>query len=119
MTASAQVCIKNGNDEVYLYTHWGSAELPSLVARALARRQRWTDPEYLARIIFDTMTEGYHGEEMGFGIGLHRHGDLDYEPIVVDVKHRTVTAPEMGTMLFTDYVLAFPSDYVIGLLSQS
>lgn len=37
---------------IYLYTHWGSSELPETVRTALARHERWSDTPYLARIIF-------------------------------------------------------------------
>ncbi len=53
---------------VYLYTHWNGTELPATLQKALARKQRWNNPAYLARIIFDTMTDGEHGSETGHGI---------------------------------------------------
>ena len=61
---------QEGHDglNVYLYTHWGGSELPAAVQKALARRVRWDDQQYLARIIFDAMTEGLVGAETGHGI---------------------------------------------------
>ena len=53
---------------VYLYTHWGASDLIDVVRKALAKKWRWDDQIYLARIIFDTMLEGCHGTETGFGI---------------------------------------------------
>lgn len=75
MGARAQVKIED--EGVFLYTHWGSGEIEDDVRKALQRRQRWTDPEYLARIIFSQMTKGQEEGETGFGIGTSQHGDID------------------------------------------
>ena len=66
----ANVLVKQDADDpgVYLYTHWSGTELPTTLQAALAKRWRWNDAAYLARIIFDQMTEGWHGQETGFGI---------------------------------------------------
>lgn len=53
---------------VYLYTHWRGSDIPELAKEALRKRWRWDDPAYLARIVFDVMTEGQHDQEAGFGI---------------------------------------------------
>lgn len=89
MGARAQVLIEDTG--VYLYTHWDSYELPDTVKRALARRDRWDDPEYLARIIFSEMTKDDHDGTTGCGIGTSEHFDLDYRPIVVSCNEGTVT----------------------------
>jgi hypothetical protein len=68
---------------VYLYTHNGGTYLPRVLARALARRQRWTDPEYLARIIFCEMVKGQEDGELNFGIGTAEHGDNEHDVIHV------------------------------------
>lgn len=70
----AQVFMKD--EGVYLYTHWGAPGLVKTVQRALARRERWNDPEYLARIIFCEMVKGEEHEPTGFGIGGEQHGDV-------------------------------------------
>jgi hypothetical protein len=62
------IVVRGSGSQVFLYTHWQGYEVPGLARIALAKRQRWDDPQYLARIIFDTMTHGRHGEETGFGI---------------------------------------------------
>jgi hypothetical protein len=61
---------------VCLYTHWGAPTLVEDVKRALAKRWRWDDHEYLARIVFDEMVGNEHGEETGFGIGTDVHLDV-------------------------------------------
>ncbi len=104
MGARAQVLIKD--EGVYLYTHWGSGELLDDLKRALASqagRNRWGDPEYLARIILNVMQGYEHGAEFGFGIGTTKHGDLDYTPIIVDCAHQTVTVGN-SKQSFTSFV---------------
>ncbi len=78
----ANVAIKQPDGTaVYLYTHWGGSELALTVQKALAKRWRWDDGAYLARIVFDAMSDGNHGNETGFGIST---GICDNEhPIVV------------------------------------
>jgi hypothetical protein len=62
------IVVRGHGSEVFLYTHWHGYDVPELARRALAKRWRWNDPQYLTRIVFDTMTEGQSGEETGFGI---------------------------------------------------
>lgn len=69
-----QVCIQD--EKVYLYTHWDASNLVNMVRRALARKCRWDDPEYLARIIFCEMIKGNEEGETGFGISSTKHGDI-------------------------------------------
>jgi hypothetical protein len=88
MGARAQVKITDTG--TFLYTHWGSGEIVEDVRAALARRERWNDPEYLARIIFDQMVGIQQGTETGFGIGTSQHGDIDIL-VEVNCKEQTVT----------------------------
>lgn len=74
---------------IYLYSHWGGYDLGDTLSKALAREQRWDDGSYLARIIFDTMTEGDHGSETGFGIATYAP-DNEYPYLVVDVARQRV-----------------------------
>lgn len=75
---------------VYLYTHWEGDNLRKILATALAKKWRWSDPEYLARIIFDVMVGKYQGEETSYGIGTKLHGDLNYPLLKVNCKKETV-----------------------------
>ncbi len=56
-------------EPVYFYTHWRGSEIQDIVKTALARRERWDDDLYLARIIFSEMIKGNESAETGFGIG--------------------------------------------------
>lgn len=94
----AQVHIEDTG--VYLYTHWGATNLPTTVANALGRDARWNDPEYLARIIFDEMTEGSHGSETGHGIGMEQHGDV-YRVVHINCAEREMTL-ETGSAAWHD-----------------
>lgn len=63
------ITVRTANSpDVHLYTHWRGSELPHILSSALARKQRWNDAPYLARIIFCEMIEGEESEETGFGI---------------------------------------------------
>jgi hypothetical protein len=92
---------------VYLYTHRTGSELPHIVRRALASeagRNRWNDAPYLTRIIFDELTRGEQGGEMGYGISA-----TPIESVVVDVNVETqkVTLASTGARLsFREYVNA-------------
>jgi hypothetical protein len=91
MGCRGQVKIKDdyGDGSVYLYTHWGAEELKEDVALALARRKRWTDSEYLARIIFDQM-KGNDVGHLSFGISTSEHGDNE-QLITIDCKNKQIS----------------------------
>ena len=45
--------------EVYLYTHWDGSNVKKTLKKALVKgRDRWDDPQYLARVIFQTLIDG-------------------------------------------------------------
>lgn len=92
MGMRAQIKIEDSG--VYLYTHWDSEELPMILAEALGSKEgisRSSDTEYLTRIIFEHMLKFSVSKETGYGIGTFPHGDLEYPPIVVNVKEQSVT----------------------------
>jgi hypothetical protein len=76
--------------EVFFYSHWGGSELPHVVQRALARRQRWGDGAYLARIVFCELTKGHERGETGYGISTERV-DSEHDDVVLDVPKQTVS----------------------------
>ncbi len=75
---------------VFLYAHWGGEELPQIVQRAFARKQRWDDPPYLARIIFCEMVRGFEDGETGFGIS-SVIGDNEHLIITVDPDEERIS----------------------------
>jgi len=100
--------VSEGSPDIYLYTHWGATELPEVVAEALKRgKGRWSDDEYLNRIIFTEMIKDDVMSETGFGIGTAEHGDVWR---VVTVYHDTkfVEITEIDKVWsFDDFVTAF------------
>lgn len=85
--------VKIADTGVYLYTHWGSEELPMVLQRVLKSelgKSRIDDPEYLARIIFEAMIGDQRGTATGFGIGTSAHTDLEYPPIIIDCGEQTI-----------------------------
>ena len=91
-----QVHIKDSG--VWLYTHWGASNLTKDVKQALSKRWRWSDYEYLSRIIFDEMIGTEHGKETGFGIGSEQHGDV-WCVIIIDCENQTVTINENDSVV--------------------
>lgn len=82
--------IGTGPAPLYFYTHWRGSDMKEVVAEALAKKERWNDAGYLARIIFDTLTEGAErGETTGYGIGTEPE-DNEYPFFVVDIEKQVV-----------------------------
>jgi hypothetical protein len=79
MEARCQVKITEYENEpsVYLYSHWGADSIEDDVKDALKRRWRWSDYEYLTRIIYDVMVGDESGTETGYGISTSEHGDIE------------------------------------------
>ena len=110
----ANVFMKGYQEEpgVFMYTHWSGYDLPVTVQRALQKRWRWSDPQYLARIIFCEMIKGQEDRETGYGLSAVV-GDGDYRVVQVDAYTQTVTfgkasgtlfIPEGNTYSFDEYV---------------
>lgn len=58
-----------GRADLYLYRHWGGYKQETVVRSVLARRLRWDDPDYLARMVFSAMVKDDIDEDTGYGIG--------------------------------------------------
>ena len=84
---------------VYLFAQRGGEALPGVVEAALAPRWRWNDSFYLARILFDRLTEGLHGEERGFGISAVLT-DNAHPLLVIDCGTETVNVVDEGQDVF-------------------
>ena len=90
--SSTDLCSRTA---VFLYAHWSGSDLPEILACALKRgRERWDDAPYLARIIFNDMTQGDPQSLTGFGISTDLT-DNEYPLLVVDtIQQRVVEYPE-------------------------
>lgn len=84
---------------VYLYTHWGASELIENVQKAIRKRRRWDDYEYLTRIIFDVMKGDDTTSETGFGIGAIGGGDEGNTQIKI-TKNNKITIIKFGENIF-------------------
>lgn len=90
--------IKDGDNSVYLYTHWTGNKLLENVHSALKREQRWTDDSYLSRIVFCEMLRyGYRNDltkafddECSFGIS-STPCENEYKDIVLDCEKEEIT----------------------------
>lgn len=105
----AQVHIKDTG--VYLYTHWGGYNLPETVHRALSKRWRWDDPEYLARIIFEEMIKPFPNEETGFGIDTEKHDDA-YRIVTIDCSKEKISITDFGKTIYESTFEGFVSNPV-------
>ena len=85
-----QVHVTHGTSHnIWLYGHWSGYSIINDVRRALAKKWRWKDAEYLTRIIFDEMVGQDQKSELSYGIGNHQHGDV-YRVVEVDCKEQIV-----------------------------
>lgn len=94
--------VRSEGKSVYLYTHWRGSELLGIVHAAINSkngRRRWGDAAYLARIIFDHMTEGDRDAETGFGISAWPCDGIE---IVVDVDNKEIDGLPFGSVAPTE-----------------
>jgi len=88
--------LQSGNDQVWLYSHWGGSDLPGQLKQGLtAGKPRWSDESYLTKIIFGCVVPKEDWErETGFGISC-RMQDNEHPINVVDIPNQRVfTMPE-------------------------
>lgn len=100
------VIIKDGRGVgVALYTHWCGTELPEIIKTALARRQRWDDTAYLARIIFCQMVKGSEDDETGYGISAADSlCEGSTRDIVIRVDKQTIKVGTAKAVSFEQFV---------------
>lgn len=104
----ANIEVRDGENSVYLYCHWHGTEIAEILRRALHRgEERWTDPSYLARIIFCEMVDGHEMELTGFGISSTEIWASKH--LLVDVDKQTVTIDGYTPISFRDYVASLRS----------
>ena len=97
----ANIKLVDGDSTVFLYTHWDGSVLPGTLQRALAKKERWDDGQYLARIIFQEMLGTDEGTT-GYGIS-SIVGDGDDRILTVDISGQTVSARD-AKWSFSDYL---------------
>jgi len=103
------ILVKQHNgSHVYLYTHWDGTRLPILLRKTLARKLRWNDESYLARIIFSAMIASDVEGENGYGIATSPP-DNEHNFLILDCKNQKVIATKedlapLRDMSFKDYI---------------
>jgi len=97
-----------GKTGLFLYTHWSGSELPEHLLAGLTKGEdRWTDGQYLARILFQELLNGNTGTT-GYGLSTSL-GDNSYPLLVVDVERQTIT--EYPESIYNDHGWAKLADY--------
>jgi hypothetical protein len=107
------------SEAVFLYGHWSGEGLPERLRQALAKRWRWDDLSYLARICFEQMIGEQVGTETSFGIST-RLTDNEYPLLVLRGQrvyvlaaadyeaHGFETLSEAPSVSFEDYIATEP-----------
>jgi hypothetical protein len=111
----AMIVVQNGDERVYLYSHWCGYEMPKLLSVGLkAGADRWDDSSYLARVLLNAM-QGTDRSTTGFGIWV-RPMDWEHPWLLVDTDKLTVSVvkvrhdnPRDEAVVLTEAI----SDYVI------
>jgi hypothetical protein len=76
--------------DVFFYTHWCGYNIRNVVQSALIKgRGRWSDPAYLARVIFCTLVEEDPDGITGYGLST-RIGDGDDNLLDVYMRDKRV-----------------------------
>ncbi len=92
----------NDKPKLWFYTHWSGSDLPNLVRKALIKgKDRWSDPSYLNRVLFQTML-GDDDDITGFGIDTEQ-GDGGYEVYICHEK-KTVRLQGVASYTFEEYI---------------
>lgn len=106
MGERANIVVKNGSQQVCLYSHWGGEELRDVLKKAMTRgHSRWNDASYLTRIIFCEMVKDDIEGLTGFGIQQEANeDDANYPTIVVDVDGQIVRVGHYGPSSFEEFV---------------
>lgn len=90
----ANIVIENDGEcfkaPLFIYTHWRGYEIKSILRNTLERgRGRWSDPPYLARIIFSEMIKDSVLDENGYGLS-NVYCDGSYNLLCVNIKEQKV-----------------------------
>lgn len=102
------VKLENGS-EIWFYTHSNGSDVYKIVKNALARKTRWDNPSYLARIIFCEMIKDDIDGTTGFGIS-SEPCESDHTLLIVDCKEQVVRFEDKtngvskGSISFKDLV---------------
>lgn len=101
----ANIIVDSGRTgRVCLYTHWNGTELPNVLRAALKRgKGRWSDAQYLARIIFCEMVKDDVLGLTGFGISQGLWDGRD-KVITVYVTEQKIRINDRPPVSFEDFI---------------
>lgn len=110
------IVIRTNGTNLFLYTHWRGCCIGSIAHAALSKRERWSDPGYLARIVFQEMI-GNDTSTLGFAISADGPPDNEHDFLVLEcdsghvlrckAKNRKIGA-EAERWTFLDFIAAKP-----------
>lgn len=105
----ANVRVNDGDNKVYLYTHWSGSDLPAILQAALKRgKGRWDDTQYLTRVIFCEMVKDDILGDTGYGISVSLGDGGDR---VLDIRGTTITTSRSGkSWTFEQYLMLNKDD---------
>ena len=96
------------DDSLFLYTHWRGSSVCEILADALAKGGRWSDPSYLTRIIFQEMI-GDDDTTTGFGISV---GNIEDNEHTVPLVSWTGSGTGGGPTITLDDVTYTPQEFI-------
>ena len=102
------------DDSVFLYTHWRGCQIKGILADALAKGGRWSDPSYLTRIIFQEMI-GTDDTTTSYGISVGQPDDNEHDiPLVhwVETDHGQPFGPKRTLTITSNGVDYTPEEFV-------
>lgn len=90
---------------IYIYSHWDGGStyeesgLADMLKRALAKKLRWDDESYLARMIFSEVVKKEIDGQLGYGLSPYEI-DPQYPTIEVDLEKNMID----GHISFEDFI---------------
>ena len=88
------VGLKDGNDTLYLYSHWGGFEMFAQLANALKvviDNGRLNDPAYATRIVVSQIIGDGWNSPLGYGLSDNQVYDVEHSVPVVNWTDGTVS----------------------------
>lgn len=83
--------VEDDGGTLFFYSHWGGPEMVrTWLHRALSKRERWNDSQYLAAIIMREVVRDNLDETTGVGLST-QIGDNSHEILTADFDTQTVT----------------------------
>ena len=100
MGERGQIFIKSTG--VYIYTHWGGAELLQVVHRAM-QWGRVEDDEYFTRALVEELVRDDQFSDTGSGVGTKMHSDLNWPLVTVDTVNNVVELEGKNSWTFEEF----------------